>query len=311
MNNTKFDIDYVFPYVNPTDKDWQEKYSYFSSSSESANQSARFRDFSLLKFIFRSIEIYAPFIKNVFILVATENQIPSWVNKGCSKLKIITHDQFIPEKYLPTFNSNTIETFTPFIPGLSEHFIYGNDDIIFRRKTEASDFFYSDQIIKFAYTYRQTKFPRDFQFVCQKTWQIVNELFPKVKIDNKDYTYIKQFHGSASPRLLSDCKECYNKLESKLLKNLTQFRSNSRNVNQYIYGYISIFLGHVLKIENEIIGNYLSIDDLKVDKLIKELNNTKSKMICINDTASMTQNDIDQIYKALNILFPNKSSFEN
>ena len=39
--------------------------------------------------------------------------------------------QFIPNNFLPTFNSCTIEMFIGNIKGLSEYFIYGNDDMFF------------------------------------------------------------------------------------------------------------------------------------------------------------------------------------
>lgn len=48
-------------------------------------------------------------------------------------IKYVFHDQFIPKKYLPTFSSTVIETFLHYIPGLSENFIYMNDDVYINR----------------------------------------------------------------------------------------------------------------------------------------------------------------------------------
>lgn len=43
---------------------------------------------------------------------------------------MIKHEDFIPSKYLPTFNINTIEMNFFRIPELSENFIYFNDDTL-------------------------------------------------------------------------------------------------------------------------------------------------------------------------------------
>lgn len=69
-----------------------------------------------------------------------ESQIPAGIADD-PKVQIILHSDFIPKKFLPTFNSTSIEMFLQFIPDLSEHFIYSNDDIFFTSVCKASDFF--------------------------------------------------------------------------------------------------------------------------------------------------------------------------
>lgn len=311
----KFQIDYVFPYVDPNDKIWERNYYYFSSEgcNKNVKETARFRDFSLIKYIFRSIDEYASFIGNVFLIVASKSQKDrmEWLELSYPRLKVITHDQFIPEEYLPTFNSNTIEMFLPFLPDLSEHFIYGNDDIIFLNKTEWTDFFNLNGTLKLAYNYSKNTRPFNFSFCCRSTWQAVENLFHRsTRIDNMAYSYIKQFHGAASPRLLSDCKECFKKLESTILPSLTQFRNCSVNLNQYLFGYYSMFKNHYTKINNNYIGNYLSFDNDSLGGILDSLENSTSKMVCINDTAKMTRKDYDSINQELEIIFPKKSHFE-
>lgn len=310
-NTQNFNIDFVFPYVNPKDPIWQKKYEYCSGKNDYSSN-VRFRDFSMLKYIFRSIDLYAPYIHNVFLLVADENQVPSFLRKKYYRLKIITHDQFIPKEYLPTFNSNTIEMFLPFIPELSEHFIYSNDDFLFLNPTTYLDFFdISGQKIKLCYSYMNNAFPTNFQFCCKSTWDIIASLFTKRKIDNKEYTYIKQEHGCASPRLLSDCKECFSKLEPKILKSLTMFRSFGKNYNQYLYGYYSLFKGNFLKNVDTTMHKYLDFSSYSLNSILYMLNNDdKIKMICINDTNKMKEKDIQTIYKELDLKYPRRSIFE-
>ena len=67
--------------------------------------------------------------RRIFI-VAKDGQKPSWLKESNPRIKIIPHSQIIPKKYLPTFNSIVIESYLHRIPGLSEKYIYFNDDIL-------------------------------------------------------------------------------------------------------------------------------------------------------------------------------------
>lgn len=57
-------------------------------------------------------------------------------------------EEFVPEEYLPTFNSLVFEAFLHQIPGLSEHFIYMNDDTIITKPLNSSSFFTTDGRLK-------------------------------------------------------------------------------------------------------------------------------------------------------------------
>lgn len=309
MSDKNFNIDFVFPYVNPNDKDWARLYEYYSGKTN-ATKDERFRDSSLLKYIFRSIETYAPWINTVYVLVATKKQIPIYLRQDYNRLKFITHDQFIDSFYLPTFNSNTIEMFLPNIPNLSEHFIYSNDDFIFTNKVDYTDFFTPDgKKIKLAYDYQKTLNPLGFQYCCKATWDIVAKAFNNKRVSNETYNYIKQVHGAASPRLLSDCKACFEKLHSEIYKSLTVLRVLSKNYNQYLYGYYSLLKGNAVRQSPRKIGNYVDASS-GINKILDAIANNPAKMLCINDTGKLTSNQLKQIYWALDIEFPEKSVFE-
>lgn len=300
-----FNVSYVFPFLNPADPNWQKKYKY--AKGEDYKDNCRFRDFSLLKYIFRSIELYAPWIDDIFILVQSESQIPEFVRKEYSHLKIITHDQFIPKEYLPTFNSNTIEAFLHDIPGLPEHIIYGNDDLIFLNPAKKRDFF-SQNGRRLFYAYKKrlnTTSP--FTKLCARLYLALNKEFKR----KNDFLYIKQFHGSAVPLLVSEMKRCYSIFKKDILDSLTMFRNLEVNLNQYVYGTFNFLNGITDPISLDHIGSYFSMDNFpNVKTLIRSLSVKESKMACINDTDKMSQNDINEIYKFLEKKFPEKSRFE-
>lgn len=105
----------------------------------------RFRnDFDFLKFWFRGVEKFAPWVHRIFFI--TSGHLPQWLNLNHPKLKIIRHSDFIPKKYLPTFNSHTIENNLHRIKDLSEYFVYFNDDFYLLKKTQPTDFFIETKI---------------------------------------------------------------------------------------------------------------------------------------------------------------------
>jgi hypothetical protein len=128
-------MDAVITYVNGLEPKWRYK---CVQCDMFPNFIQRFYDYGTLRFLLRGISEHMKFIDRVFLVVSNIEQVPDYVNDN---VIIITHDMFIPEECLPTFNSNTIECFLWNIPGLSEEFIYFNDDIIPIKKMEREEFF--------------------------------------------------------------------------------------------------------------------------------------------------------------------------
>lgn len=139
-------IDFVITWVDGTDPKWlAEKLrtlqeTDFPETQKTDSSDLRFRnDFDFLRFWFRGVEKFAPWVNQIFFV--TYGHLPSWLNLNHPKLKIIRHEDFIPQDFLPTFNSHTIENHLHLIPGLSEHFVYFNDDFYLLKATKATDFF--------------------------------------------------------------------------------------------------------------------------------------------------------------------------
>src|SRR5690606_38982790 len=98
----------------------------------------------------RSFEKYCPWIRTIYLV--TDNQIPKWMNTsamsttGRPSIKMVNQSDIFPNKsHLPTFNSAAIEWNIHRIPGLSEKFVYFNDDFLVLKPTSVSDFFNGDK----------------------------------------------------------------------------------------------------------------------------------------------------------------------
>ena len=118
-------IDMILPWVDGNDPDWREERNKYDS--EYAISDVRYQSWDNLQYVFRGIEKYMPWIHKVFLV--TWGHIPEWLNTSCDKLAVVKHSDYIPEKYLPTFNSNVIEMNYFRIRDLSENYILFNDDL--------------------------------------------------------------------------------------------------------------------------------------------------------------------------------------
>ena len=145
-NNINIPIDFVVTWVDGNDMKWkQEKQKHFENCKEnSMNGEKCYRDWELFKYWFRSVEKYAPWVNKVYLV--TYGHFPKWLNTNCSKLVIVNHKDFIPSKYLPTFSSIPIELNIHRIKGLSENFVYFNDDVFLSQPVYPESFFINGKI---------------------------------------------------------------------------------------------------------------------------------------------------------------------
>lgn len=138
-----FPIDVVIPWVDGSDPQWRARKNALREKldlpQDSGSSDVRYRDWNLLPYLFRGIEEYAPWVRKVFLI--TDHQVPSWLDQNCPKLQLIYHEDYIPQEYLPTFSSHTIELNLHRIADLSEHFIYMNDDTFIMNPVKPEFFF--------------------------------------------------------------------------------------------------------------------------------------------------------------------------
>ena len=102
-----YPIDIVLPWVDGSDPSWLEIKKEFSPQSKGDDDSIRYRDFENLKYIFRGIELYMPWVRTIHFI--TWGHIPDFLNTKHPKINIVRHEDFITKEYLPTFSSHTIE----------------------------------------------------------------------------------------------------------------------------------------------------------------------------------------------------------
>ncbi|TQC44641.1 sugar phosphotransferase [Rhodococcus sp. WS4] len=141
-SDINFDVDLVFSWVDGSSAEFQAQRAKRMQNyvvGEGDDSAARFRQIDELKYALRSVHMYAPWIRRIF--VATDSDRPAWLADDPRVTFVPSEEFFADTSVLPTHNSQAVECQLHHIPGLAEHFLYSNDDMFFGRSVGPQMFF--------------------------------------------------------------------------------------------------------------------------------------------------------------------------
>lgn len=162
-----FPVDFVVLWVDGSDPEWQASkrrwqeaagISTATPAEEDANGACRYNDNGLLRYWFRGVDRFAPWVRRVFFV--TSGHRPTWLDESCPRLRVVSHSDFMPAKYLPTFNPRPVHFCLHLIPDLAEHFVLFDDDTFLLRPITPSLYFRKG-LPRLPATLRMTAFRRD------------------------------------------------------------------------------------------------------------------------------------------------------
>lgn len=330
-------IDFVLLWVDGNDSNWlKEKNKYdINIKKDSVNSNNRYRDWNNLQYWFRAVEKYAPWVRKIHFI--TWGHIPNWLNINNPKLNILNHKDYIPQEYLPTFNSNVIELNLYRIKDLSENFVLFNDDM-FINKPVKPQFFFKNELPCDSAILSSIDMKKIFSYTIANNLFIINKYFQKNKCIYKnpskwfnlkygkylcrtisltlwkDFTGFHNFHVPISHKK-STFQEVWDK-EYELLNTAckNKFRSKS-DISHWVFRDWNLVKGNFYPracyhnksypLHNE--------DDTELTTIVKDIIHHKHTLICMNDDVT----DENYFNVASNMLLdafetalPNKSSFE-
>lgn len=228
-------IDLIIAYVNNNDLVWRKNYVDFCSKNRLQEKivemlGARYGGLTFIYDQLKLVNKNMPWINKIYLLLSNKEQVIHSLlpqNVVC-----VYHNEFIPGQFLPTFNSTTIEMFLWNIKGLSEHFIYANDDMLPTDALEPSDFF-DFESGKIKISWREDDFfisCNVYGYQCHNcNVALSNRLgikYPKDKV-------LKPLH-SFTPMIRSHCKDTFFLIKDYILPHIRAFRTPYQ-YNQYIY----------------------------------------------------------------------------
>lgn len=291
-------MDAVITYVNGLDPVWQESYE---KNTGTPAVTKHYRDWGTLKYLLRGIETHLPFIRNVYLVVSGESQIPEWVDR--EQLHVVLHEDIIPREFLPVFNSTAIEMFLHKIDGLDEEVLYFNDDFFPVSDCRREDFFDNGKV-----------------FVDITRHMFACNMYKK-HVRNSDILVRKAFglgrpmlfrrpRHTCYPMLRSDSEALFARMEREIMNSVTPVR-NEKNYNGGIYQLCLYYGGKTAPARTS--GKYFSLALHSAEKIAAYILAAKRNFVCINDV-QMDEATFEQsratITAAFEKKFPNKSRFE-
>ena len=335
-------IDFVIPYVCGDDPVWVEKMLSFlpDDRKRDPDMDRQYRNWDFFKYWFRGVDRFAPWVHKVFVI--TDHQAPDWLDHENEKLVLINHEDYIPPEYLPVFSSHPIELNLHRIPGLSEQFVYFNDDMVLTAPVVPEDFFRDGLPCDFAIEQENGASDRLFSHIVTNDILFLNRHYSRKEYisGNRKKHYspvvptgaVKNFYLSFYRRKRGGFLGFYyNHVASSYLKTTFsevweedtegwldetcshRFRS-SDDVNQYVFKQHQYVRGLYSPYNWHKKSKFIKLRDGENGTLTEAaaaIGSGNYKLICLNDsyvhdfqTAKSVIND------ALSALFPDPCSFE-
>lgn len=327
----EFPIDFVLTYVDDNDLAWQDKRQKYLDP-QSRFFPKNYRSWDNLHYWFRCAAKFAPWVHKIFLV--TDHQIPDWLNTENEKIVIINHDDYIPEKYLPVFSANPIETNFHRIKDLSEHFVFFNDDTFITSQT-SRDFYFSSDGLPCDYPVEAPYGARELTFshILSNDISLINSQFSRREVLKKHHAkfFSKAYMAGRKKNLylslsrndhflgfenlhLPSCmlKSAYEEVWDAFPEALdatchNRFR-NDNDINQYIFQYWMYVHGKFSPINWRKHTRSFQLNDTGTkknniyqacDAIIKG----KLKLVCLNDAVienfEQTKVIINSVFKSI------------
>lgn len=281
------DIDLVIPMVFPADPEWRREYQRFHIGD--ATKSERFRSWGTEELLVRCCIKFMPWLRRIYILLAQESQVQEWMKNLAAEpqgaiqpeVRTVFHREFMPANMLPCFASPCIEMFLHKIPGLSEYFIYGNDDMFPLSPLQPEDFFRQaepDGTLLPCQKITERVYPPNpniFQRKCMYQLNMIAERY------GKHYTakWPDTGHIFAAIRK-SSCEEVWRRHGDEITYYLSPLKRNDRSYNHYIYMLYQHFEG--LYVEHRPPRHYTD-HETPTQRLAEIIRDPQAGMVCLND----------------------------
>ncbi|TJY67435.1 hypothetical protein E4J89_15250 [Arthrobacter sp. CAU 1506] len=318
-----FPIDAVYTWVDGADPEWaaQKAEAWRRAVAEgtvnrggyseySANE-ARFRQHDELRFSLRSLDYFAPWINHVYLVTA--GQAPAWLDLGNPRVTLVHHrDIFADPDVLPTFNSHAIEAQLHRIPGLSEHFLYLNDDVFFGRHVEPELFFLGNGMTKMFPSSKAVDFgpggPDDLPVdsAARRNRALLETAFGR--------TIAYKFQHVAHPQRVSTLARIEREFPAEIRATTSaKFRTpEDISVASAVAHYYGYLIGTT--VPGRLSYRYCDISQPSAQgKLLRLLRDRNSDVFCLNevDSTGLDQTDLDRMMlEFLTEYFPVPCSFE-
>lgn len=266
-----------------------------------AASASRFEDHSELKYSLRSLAQFAPWIRHIYLV--TDQQVPTWLIDDPVGLTVVDHRELLDAENLPTFNSHAIESALHRIPGLSEHYLYFNDDVLLGKPTVPGDFFTEDGKPRVFPSAKGIDGDLPVLRAAQRNAEVLHDL--------TGATVTHRYLHTPHPQLVSNCQD----LEARIPQELAATRSHRFRDPTDISFASSLALSYAVATGRGVKGaidyTYIDISEKGgFTGLLKMLAKGPRRVVCMNQVGKARAPMLWLLRLVMNRLWPTPSRFE-
>ena len=122
-------LDLVYTWVDDSFSGYLDQLNRYVTDKRDPNPNRTRDNLDIIRYSLRSVARNLPGIRKIYLLTCRP-QVPVWLNTEHPKIEVVHHDQIMHPAILPTYNSFAIVSHLHLIPGLSQRFLYFEDDML-------------------------------------------------------------------------------------------------------------------------------------------------------------------------------------
>jgi len=317
ISKVTFPIDVVYTWVDNSDQYWSDRRNAamraeYGAIDDTGTANRRFASHDELRYSLRSLEFYAGWVNHVYIV--TDGQVPSWLNTDNDRVSVVDHqDIFTDRSVLPVFNSHAIESQLHHIDGLSEHYLYMNDDVFLGQEVWPETFFEANGLARFFASVVATI---DFNEVLEGNYPLAAAAKSARKLlqDAFGVTIIDRFQHTPHPQRRSTLFDMESRWPDLFQKTAShRFRGKDDiSFAAYLHHWYGYCIGE--SIPGSVRYSYVKIADANAARIYRRLQCERNRdVFCLNESDAlndMTRRNQQALTSFLETYYPIASSFE-
>lgn len=305
-------VDVVYTWVNHDDPAWQALFRAHAPGAApqgpDAQALSRFHSNDELRYSLRSVARHLPWVNRIHVF--SNCAPPPWLDPAQDRVIWVRHEAVIPPEYLPTFNSHVIETFLHHIPGLSERFLYLNDDVFIGRALD-HDAFYAEsgQSRAFLEPYGMVSGPVrpgdfDYRNAARNSANLIRQALGFVPTQLHRHT------------VFALRRSVLNEIETRFAQPIAAMRPNrfrdlgDLNIPSFLYHHYALGTGRA--IGATISAAHVKNLDIRWRAQLADLSRRPPAVFCLNEGGAATPSKAwhREVRRTLERMFPHKAPWE-
>ncbi len=322
-------IDVVVLWVDVADEEWQQRRAA-ALGREPSDYVGATNEWDMLRYLLRGIDRHCPWVRRIHLV--TPGQTPEWLDPDAG-VNVVDQASILPAGHPPSFNSMAIEANLDRIPGLAEHFVYFNDDMLVVKPTLPEHVFPRGRPAGFAIHNANSGSSAWSHWVLnavgiiesafdkravmrRRPWQWFSSRYGRHVLRNIALLPWDSFTGFFEPHLpMALERRTFAEVRAaapEAMRRTTDATFRSLDcVIPFVYRYWQLCTGRFSPVSPDGYGRFFEIRAEAIDEIERVIARPRGRFLCLNDNLDAGDAELrERVRRALEAALPGRSRFE-